>query len=90
MAKQRPIFAVTVHLATGGEVHYSTGTYADDGWCTEIDVSKGGELRLLEGWRQRVFHPPGEWTGYTVTRLPVRTVPALVTTRPNPTRRGRA
>lgn len=76
MAKQRHRLSVTVDLnsvtgarpggGTGGTVHYSTGEYADEAWCTEVRVTKKGELQLWDGHRLRVFHPLGEWVGYHV------------------------
>lgn len=35
-------------------------------WATSARVDKHGNLRLYQGLWQRVFHPDGEWTMYSV------------------------
>ena len=35
-------------------------------WATSVTVSRGGDLRVYDGWQQRAYHPAGEWTSYTV------------------------
>jgi hypothetical protein len=37
-----------------------------NGWVTEARTDRKGNLRLYQGVRQRVFHPAGEWTKYSV------------------------
>jgi len=32
-------------------------------------VDRRGDLRIMQGLRQRAFHPCGEWVSYTVTNL---------------------
>lgn len=73
MAKQqRPRLTVIVYANEGDE--YGT-QYT--GWVTSVDIDKDGALRLYEGWRQRAYHPPGEWVGYSVVRVVDGTKPTL-------------
>jgi hypothetical protein len=51
--------AVTVRTATGEEHAYP--------WATSVRVDRRGDLRVLQGWRQRAYHPRAEWASYTVT-----------------------
>lgn len=51
----RPVTVVTVH---GQEIRYD--------WATSVTVTRSGDLKVWQGWRQRVFHPRGEWARYTV------------------------
>jgi hypothetical protein len=53
--------AVTVRTASGQELAYP--------WATSVRVDRRGDLRVLQGWRQRAFHPCVEWASYTVTNL---------------------
>jgi hypothetical protein len=53
--------AVTVRTASGQELAYP--------WATSVRVDRRGDLRVLQGWRQRAFHPCAEWASYTVTNL---------------------
>lgn len=32
---------------------------------TRLSIDRKGNLRLYEGWHQRVFHPSGEWKWLT-------------------------
>ena len=52
---------VTVRTASGRELAYPRGT--------SVRVDRQGDLRVLQGLRQRAFHPCAEWAGYTVTNL---------------------
>ena len=38
-------------------------------WATSIRVDRRGDLRVLQGMRQRAFHPCAEWASYTVQNL---------------------
>jgi hypothetical protein len=59
----RPTGAQTliVRTASGQELTYPE--------ATSIRVNRGGDLRVLAGWRQRAFHPCAEWASYTVQNL---------------------
>jgi hypothetical protein len=50
--------SVTVRRVTGQQLAYE--------WATSVRVDRRGNLRVLEGWRQRAFHPRDEWVFYTV------------------------
>jgi hypothetical protein len=52
---------VTVRTASGQELAYP--------WATSVRVDRQGDLRVLQGLRQRAFHPCAEWTSYTVKNL---------------------
>lgn len=52
---------VTVRTASGRELAYP--------WATGVRVDRQGDLRVLQGLRQRAFHPCAEWASYTVTNL---------------------
>ena len=54
----KPKRLVTVTTAHDGEVTYS--------WATGVQENRKGSLQIMQGWRQRAFHPAGEWTKYTV------------------------
>lgn len=74
MAKRPYRLQVEVRLATESETpqrwqRYSTGQFADQAWCTSVDITRKGELQLWEGHRIRVFHPAGEWLEYKVTPI---------------------
>jgi len=34
-------------------------------WATGVRVDRKGDLRIMQGWRQRAYHPRGEWLSYT-------------------------
>ena len=53
--------ALTVRTATGQDLSYP--------WATSIRVDRRGDLRVLQGLRQRAFHPCAEWASYTVQNL---------------------
>jgi hypothetical protein len=53
--------ALTVRTASGEELAYP--------WATSIRVDRRGDLRVLQGLRQRAFHPCAEWASYTVQNL---------------------
>ena len=53
--------AVTVRTASGQELAYP--------WATSVRVDRRGDLRVMQGLRQRAFHPCGEWASYTVKNL---------------------
>jgi hypothetical protein len=52
---------LTVRTADGEELAYP--------WATSIRVNRRGDLRVLQGLRQRAFHPCAEWASYTVQNL---------------------
>jgi hypothetical protein len=52
---------VTVRTASGQELAYP--------WATSVRVDRQGDLRVLQGLRQRAFHPCAEWASYTVENL---------------------
>jgi hypothetical protein len=52
---------VIVRTAGGEELAYPQ--------ATSVRVDRRGDLRVLEGLRQRAFHPCAEWASYTVKNL---------------------
>jgi len=52
---------LTVRMASGEELAYPE--------ATSIRVNRRGDLRVLQGLRQRAFHPCAEWASYTVRNL---------------------
>ena len=52
---------LTVRMASGQELTYP--------WATSIRVDRRGDLRVLQGFRKRAFHPCAEWASYTVQNL---------------------
>jgi hypothetical protein len=52
---------VTVRTTSGQELAYP--------WATSVRVNRLGDLRVLQGLRQRAFHPCAEWVSYTVANL---------------------
>jgi hypothetical protein len=52
---------LTVRTASGQELAYPG--------ATSIRVDRRGDLRVLQGFRQRAFHPCAEWASYTVQNL---------------------
>src|SRR5262249_58154619 len=52
---------VTVRTASGQELAYP--------WATSVRVDRRGDLRVMQGLRQRAFHACAEWASYTVTNL---------------------
>ena len=52
---------VTVRTASGEELSYP--------WATSLRVDRQGDLRVLQGLRQRAFHTCAEWASYTVENL---------------------
>ena len=52
---------VTVRTASGEELSYP--------WATSVRVDRRGDLRVMQGLRQRAFHPCAEWASYTVANL---------------------
>ena len=52
---------VTVRTASGQELAYP--------WATSVRVDRRGDLRVMQGLRQRAFHPCAEWVSYTVENL---------------------
>jgi len=52
---------VTVQTASGQELAYP--------WATSVRVDRRGDLRVMQGLRQRAFHPCTDWVSYTVTNL---------------------
>jgi hypothetical protein len=52
---------VTVRTASGQELGYE--------WATSVRVDRRGDLRVMQGFKQRAFHPCAEWLSYTVTNL---------------------
>jgi hypothetical protein len=55
---------VIVRTASGRELAYP--------WATSVRVDRKGDLRVLQGLRQRAFHPCAEWASYTVKNLRCR------------------
>jgi len=53
--------SVTVRTAGGEVLAYP--------WATSIRVDRQGNLRVMQGLRQRAFHPCAEWANYTVENL---------------------
>lgn len=62
---KRPRLNVFVELDNGSMLYSQGDTSA--AWCTEVEITKAGELKLWQGLRIRVFHPPGEWKSYSVS-----------------------
>jgi hypothetical protein len=60
---QRETGAQTVMVRTAGgqELAYP--------WATSVRVDRQGDLHVLQGLRQRAFHPCAEWASYTVKNL---------------------
>jgi hypothetical protein len=52
---------VTVRTASGQEFDYP--------WATSVRVDRRGDLRVMQGLRQRAFCPCAEWAAYTVRNL---------------------
>jgi hypothetical protein len=52
---------VTVRTVSGQELSYP--------WATSVRVDRRGDLRVLQGFRQRAFHSCAEWASYTVENL---------------------
>lgn len=52
---------VTVRTVSGEELPYP--------WATSVRVDRRGDLRVMQGLRQRAFHPCAEWASYTVANL---------------------
>jgi hypothetical protein len=52
---------LTVRTAGGEELAYPR--------ATSIRVNRRGDLRVLQGLRQRAFHPCAEWASYTVRNM---------------------
>jgi hypothetical protein len=52
---------VTVRTVSGQELSYP--------WATSVRVDRRGDLRVLQGFRQRAFHTCAEWASYTVENL---------------------
>jgi hypothetical protein len=52
---------VTVRTVSGQERAYP--------WATSVRVDRRGDLRVMQGLRQRAFHPCAEWASYTVQNL---------------------
>ena len=52
---------VTVRTAGGEEFAYP--------WATSVRVDRQGDLRVMQGLRQRAFHPCAEWAVYTVRNM---------------------
>jgi hypothetical protein len=52
---------VTVRTASGQEFDYP--------WATSVRVDRRGDLRVMQGLRQRAFHPCAEWADYIVRNL---------------------
>lgn len=55
---------VTVRTVNGQELSYP--------WATSVRVDRRGDLRVVQGFRQRAFHPCAEWLAYTVTNQRAR------------------
>jgi hypothetical protein len=53
--------SVTVRTGGGQELAYP--------WATSVRVDRRGDLRVMQGLRQRAFHPCAEWVSYTVENL---------------------
>lgn len=49
----------------GSDVTIATTTISYP-WATSVSVTRKGALRIYQGWRQRAYHPRGEWKSYTV------------------------
>jgi hypothetical protein len=47
-------------------------------WATSVRLDRRGDLHILQGWRQRAFHPAGEWTKYTVAAPEQAAVPGTI------------
>lgn len=56
-------YRIFVRTATGHIQPYSDSA---DPWCTSVQVTRDGDLKIWEGFRVRVFHPAGEWAAYTM------------------------
>jgi hypothetical protein len=52
---------VVVRTVSGEELSYP--------WATSVRVDRRGDLRVLQGFRRRAFHPCAEWESYTVKNL---------------------
>ena len=52
---------VTVRTVSGEELSYP--------WATSVRVDRRGDLRVMQGLRQRAFHPCAEWASYPVANL---------------------
>jgi LmbE family N-acetylglucosaminyl deacetylase len=52
---------VIVHTIGGDELDYP--------WATSVRVDRHGNLRVMQGIRQRAYHPCAEWAAYTVRNL---------------------
>ena len=52
---------VTVRTVSGEELSYP--------WATSVRVDRRGDLRVMQGLRQRAFHACAEWASYTVANL---------------------
>lgn len=53
--------SVTVRTVSGQELTYP--------WATSVRVDRQGDLRILQGLRQRAFHSCAEWASYTVENV---------------------
>jgi hypothetical protein len=49
---------VTVRTVSGQKLSYPE--------ATSIRVDRRGDLRVMQGFRRRAFHPCAEWASYTV------------------------
>ena len=58
---QTPAQAVTVRTV-GGQVLAYTG-------ATSVRVDRRGDLRVMQRFKQRAFHPCAEWASYTVENV---------------------
>ena len=38
-------------------------------WATSVRVDRRGDLRVMQGFRRRAFHPCADWASYTVANL---------------------
>lgn len=54
-----PVRSVTVITA-------SRRTLVYDWPKVSVRIDRRGELHVCQGWRQRAFHPRGEWVSFTV------------------------
>ena len=52
---------VTVRTVSGEELSYP--------WATSVRVDRRGDLRVMQGFRRRAFHPCAEWASSTVATL---------------------
>jgi len=52
---------VIVRTVSGEELSYP--------WATSVRVDRRGDLRVMQRFRQRAFHPCAEWASYTVANL---------------------